>query len=263
MLKKMFTNQINYSIAEYFYIRSNTFNIFVKNKDDKQLMNDLYSSTFQFLPKLMIFEDIINSLNIKRKQLKEEELKYNNILSRNKKELVKQLDVAIFEKYEKELLIQEEEIKTVENTILIEEDKLRILNDYHSLNFDTFIYFLKNNYDKKVEKDFIYMLKNINKQDKIMFNIIYYLVKYNLIKILKDVINHYNLNKNEVSVIIESENLELILLLIEKHSNKIVKFDIIYNIFLFNREKVSKLNINSTNAYIKYIHSHIIINRSL
>jgi len=263
MLKKIFTNEINHSMPEYFYTRSNTFNIFVKNKDNKKLMIDLYSSTFKYLLKLNTFEDILKTLKKEKQELKKEEKKYNDILSRNKNELVKQLDISIFEKYEKELLTQEENIFKLEGKILEEEEKLRVLNDYHSLNFDTFIYFLKNNYDKEVQTNFINMLKNISNQDKIMFNLVYYLVKYNLYKILKDIIIHYNLNKNEVSIIIESENLELILLLIEKHSNKIVKFDIIYNIFLFNREKVSKLKINSTNAYIKYIHSHIIINKSL
>jgi len=263
MLQKIFNNTIKHSDTEYFYIRSNIFNLFVKNKDNKKLMSEIYISTFEFFLKLPTFEDITQQLSNLKIDLKKEEDIYNNIADRNKKELVKQLDVSIFDKYKEEADKQDEKILKVTNDILEVENDLHILNDYHSLNFDTFIYFIKNNYTDKVKDKFIEMLKNIKNQDKLMFNIIYYLVKYNLTKILKDVIIYYNLNKNEVSSIIESENLDLILLLIERHSNKIVKFDIIYNVFLFNRKKISSLKINNSNAYIKYIHSHIIINKFL
>lgn len=257
MLIKLYSNQITESSSEAENAKLNIFNMFVSHSTNSLYMEKLYLTSFNYMKKLQLEEEIEEELIEKKQLFLNKTNEFNEFVEENNNYVWEKFSEEFLEKRRISELKLKEELKVLEAKVLEVTLKLKQYNFYFTLNFDFFVYFLKNHY-KKVRTEFFDFLKN-TKNLKLLYIISYYLTKHKLKNIIIDLINELKLSKELCTLFTKTYDYEIIINLISKHSRKIVNFAIIYQILIQNKTAVLKdLEIEKiNNVHITYIYKHL------
>lgn len=257
MLEELYTNKINYKSANYRYVKKNIFNLFVKLDKNKKELKTFYSNVLEFIANLENVEDIkiqrVAQLSVVEKLIVE----YNDFINKNEEALweeLKEEQRAKNIKFQEEL---EEKIKFEEKKLEVLDERIKQIINFYNLNFEFFIFYMSENYDL-LEGEINSKIKKFEQKDKIIFIFLFFLGQIQDERLTKILINNYNITKGHVSVILENAEIENVLLVLEKHPNKILKFNNIFSVLLLESNKNYLKRIEKIkNPYLTYILKHI------
>lgn len=216
-------------------------------KDDKKI-HYFYKNLLNYIVELPSIDKL--NLEIEEKKIELEEIEEQRAIPLTEEE--------IYKKALDERLIDREEIEEKYKEVFNDLNGLRNYHKNYLSFFDKDLYYLLNNiyYNYHLIQDlFVEFLKN-NKNNEFITILIYYSKKKITIELLKDIILHYNIDKTQTSIIISLNIVELNKIILSEHSEKILKYNDIFNTLYFI-EKESLSNIKVDNKYIKYITEYL------
>lgn len=231
----------------YFNIDKYYIEVLNNNKE----LNIFYTNLFSFISNLPNIKEINKELNDISIEMLEIETQLKTTL--NDEEYVEILNnenenqkIKLEKKYEelrrKELKYQKEKNQYM---VFFNKDFYFLLNNLY-FNFDKIN---KNNLFENFLKE--------NTNDNFITLIIEYAKKNLNIELLKQIIIFYNLNKTQVNTILSFNVMELNLLLLKHHEDKILKYNDIYNSCFINDSKYIEELKKIDNKYINYIIDYI------